>query len=311
MSIKTGVESLSNLIIQGVPRKLLVTKTSEILSTSGIDAEELINLFKVLPRDLTFPHINVFFDAEESLGTTDVSQLLVESDFVRCGNDEVPPVKLVVTALDRLPEGLHNEKVFKWRLAVCSAGGTTAVAKEVDVDTQVYKLVTSALNDPSFFLFEPVLDAVNSASSSLSRSDTKHLVELIRDVMVPGTGIQGLKTFLSKAGQNFLTSKNIHNVERKARIISLCPFLSGKKIVTLEEIRVALDLHSIDEAENYVVDAAIAKIIDCRVNHTESTVEVHSVASLQFTDVAWKKLAEQVDNTTKVVDAMLKEYQSA
>ena len=311
MSLKADIEAVAQNVLKGAPTKLLVPQVGSIVKAKGADPEDIVGLFKLLPRALSFPHIDDFFAAEAKVGSTDISSSLVESGFADCIADDADAatkaklLSVIATACGRIgADSPLAHDVFRWRLRLCAEA-----PKQADLDAHARAAIVYALNSNTIFLFEPIADAV--AKVAAASKETKALVEFVSTVMLEGSGMKGLNAFLGKAGKTFFADVGVHGIERKVRIVALCPLLSGKTTVTLGEVKTALELATEEDAEGIVIDAAVAKVVDCRVNHSTSTVEVRAVASLQFKEAAWKELLGRIESTEKFVSALLAEYKSA
>lgn len=306
MSLSEQLEQVTTLVLQGAPQKEL-TKAMTSLMKNELDADDLVAIFKVLPRTLTFPHIDRFLAAESNFSTAEVSTLLINGDFAGCEPLDTPAfAKVVSTVVDRLGSESHAAAapaVYRWRLTICRQS-----APGIDVDHHARAAIVYALNSPSMFAFEPLADIVSAASFKATAPETKLLIDFLVTVMLSGGGAAAFKAFEAKAGKTFLPDNGVKDGLRKARLTSLCASLQGSKVMTFAEVNKSLQLDAEAEVESYIIDAALAGIIDVKVNRNDHTVDVNSVTPLKFDAAAWKLLREQIVAAQDFADGLAGEY---
>jgi hypothetical protein len=306
MSLSEQLEALTNQVLQGESQAALKTSMTALMK-SEMDADDLVSIFKVLPRSLTFPHIDRFLDAESNFTAAEVSTLLINDDFVGCEPLDTPAfAKVASTVVNRLTGESHAASapaVYRWRLDICSKS-----AEGIDVDQHAQAAIVYALNSPSMYQFEPLADVVSSSSFKATTPKTKQLIEFLVSVMLEGTGATGVKAFEAKAGKQFLPEVGVTDALRKARITSLCTALLDKKSISFADVNKTLLLDNVEDVESYVIDAALAGIIDVKVNRNDRVVDVKSVTPLKFDAAAWKQLREQIVRAQKFADGMAQDY---
>jgi hypothetical protein len=268
-----------------------------------LDDEALVEVFKVLPRQLTMSHFESFRKAEQSRKSNDVSTLLVVTDFENCGDIEQLG-EIISYAVANVTDDVlapHAEAVFGWRLRLLKMA-----PKGITLDGPAKGALTFAINSPSFLIFEELHDAV--ASLKLADKTALALADFVDTVLLAGAGTAGYDAFVAKRGKTFFEEIGVTQALRKAQLLSLCRVLSGKQTMTLAEVAKGLGVGSAEEAEGLVVDAALANIIDVEVDRSQSVVSIKSVTPLRYDAAAMKELLAAIDNNIKFVDTISAAY---
>lgn len=305
---KATVNAISESLLAGAPDATLRPLIDELFS--GLtDKEDLLAIFKLFPRRLTYNQIKAMAAAETALKSQDISQLLIASDFdeyeeLRSSKPELFDflVDHVVTTIGS-GDALTLPKVQNWRTYLLKA------KSKVDLEKHAVALMTAALISPSQYIFEPIVDVVSNLT--LATPKAKSLFTLLKDVMIEATGLEGLAKFeKANAGAvEELGSATI--IKRKAQLLSLCKLLAGKREATFDDLKKALSVSTDEEVESAVIDATLAGIIDAAVSKEDRRVTVHSVESLKFDKEAWKALEGQLDRWIQIVERSLPSEKSA
>uniref|UniRef100_A0A7S1Q5G2 PCI domain-containing protein n=1 Tax=Neobodo designis TaxID=312471 RepID=A0A7S1Q5G2_NEODS len=267
-----------------------------------LDDEALVEVFKVLPRQLSMPHFDVFRKAEQARKTNEVSSLLLATDFENCG-----PVDtlgdIVAYAVANVSDDVlapHAQAVFGWRLRLLKLA-----PKGISLDAPAKGALIYAINAPSFLNFEELHDAVKSAK--VADKDALALAEFVDTVLLAGAGTAGHAAFVAKR-KGFFEGLGVTQALRKAQLLSLCAVMAGKQSMTLDELAKSLGVGSSEEAENLVVDAALANIIDVEVDRSQGNVSIKSVMPLRYDAPAMKQLLAAIDSNIKFVDGLTAAY---
>ena len=294
-----AVETLSQGILEGSPEAELQPLVDEIFSTA-LDQEDIISLYKHLPRSLTNSHIEAVIEAERKQQSTEVSNLLLLTDFeglepLRDAKSPALFLKVVNHVVHTLGD-LKSPAVQQWRLYLLNKKAVPGV----DLEGHAVGAMVAALATPSQFIFEPIVDSVSNVT--LKNDDSKKLLALLKDVMIEASGAQGLKKW-EATGKDLLQRHSIAEiVKRKATLLSLCRILKAGSTVSFDALRDGLGLANDEEVESAVVDAVLAQIIDAGVSKDRREVVVHSVEPLKFDKDAWKALSAQLANWAKLTE---------
>lgn len=302
------LEGITLAIVQGQPQAEL-QKSVDALLTGNLEADDLVTVFKVLPRELTTKHVAKFLAAEGQLGGTEVSSLLVSSNFAGCGDvTSAAVVKIVSTAVNRVPADPTNsiaQDAYRWHVEVCKHG---AGVKDVDVDSHARAALVYALNAPTFLSFEPLHDIVGASTFKTTTKETALLIEFVGAVLLDGKGAAGCLAFEGKAGKGFFEGVGVQGAMRKARLLSLCKLFDGKQTVPIAEVGKALQIDSDDEVEAYVIDASLANVVDVKLDRSKGVVEVGSVVPLRFDKQAFQQLKGHIEKYIAVIDGLKEQY---
>jgi hypothetical protein len=300
----SGLLEITTSWASGATAAELAPKVTALLKSLGDEA--LLEVFKVLPRQLTMPHIALFRAAEEKRSSNEVATLLVSTNFENCGPVE-GLAETISYAVSRVPDDAlapNAPSVFQWRQRLCAMAPKSAT---IDLDKHAQAAMVYALNAPAVLGFEDLYDAV--AAVKFTRKETQLLAEFIDTVLLAGTGASGVATFESKAGKDFFSGLGVKDAAlRKARLLSLCAILADQSSVTMDSVAKSLQLPSAEEAENHVVDAALANVIDVEVDRSSGVVSVKSVLPLRFDAKATEQLLKTIDENLAFVDVLIKDY---
>jgi hypothetical protein len=255
----SGLLEITTSWASGATATELAPKVTALLKS--LSDEALLEVFKVLPRQLTMPHIAAFRAAEEKRSSNEVATLLVSTNFENCGPVE-GLAETISYAVSRVPDDAlapNAPSVFQWRQRLCAMAPKSAT---IDLDKHAQAAMVYALNAPAVLGFEDLYDAV--AAVKFTRKETQLLAEFIDTVLLAGTGASGVAK--------------------------------------------SLQLPSAEEAENHVVDAALANIIDVEVDRSSGVVSVKSVLPLRFDAKATEQLLKTIDENLAFVDVLIKDY---
>lgn len=78
----------------------------------------------------------------------------------------------------------------------------------------------------------------------------------------------------------------------KMRTLSLCSRVPGP--VPLEELKEPLAARSIEDVENFVIDAVSTGIIDAKIDHSKSSVDISRVSYRCLDANTWKDMDERL-----------------
>lgn len=277
----------------------------QLLKQEGISAEDTVILFKALPRAAAVKHIDTFLAAEEELGSTEVSSLLVSSDFASCGSPTSPEfIRLCQAVLSRLPSDYHTpyaDKAHEWRSHVIRNAPK-------DVDVLVEKSLVYALNCPTVLLFEPLIDEIEGAKAKPTSSSSKLLASYVKETMVDGGGVETHNAFLKKHGADVFQKLSVDAPLHKARVISLCKAAAKTQKLSFDDVQKVMQVSTDGEVEAAIGEATLARLIDVRVNKSQRLIDVQAVVPLRFDKEAWQSLRAHVAKAIEFTNGLASNY---
>ena len=297
----SGLLEITSSWASGASAADLKPQVAALLKT--LDAEALVEVFKVLPRPLAMPHFAAFRKAEEATKSADVSTLLVSTGFENCG-----PVEglgeTIAYAVGCVPDDVlapHAAAVFQWRVRLCEMR-----PKGIDLNAPAHAAMVYALNAPAYLTFEQIFDSVDGIA--LASEPAKRLRSYIETVLLGGAGTAGHQDFVKAAPKDTFAGVQVDTLLRKAQMLSLCRLLSGKSQMSMKDVQAGLQVDSAETAEGLVVDATLANIIDVDLDRSAGVVAIKSVMPLRFDTAAMKALVAAIDDNIKFVDRLILDY---
>ena len=313
MSSIKQLEAITQGVVQGASTADLLPQAKALFGQ--LPSEGLIAVFNILPRSLTYPSIDSFFAAEQKQSGSpssvsaaaagaapspaEVSSALVASAFAGCEpRSDAKFWNTVSTAVTRTENDARlTAELHKWRLALCEA-------KHKDAEVHATKAATYVLSAQGYVNVEPLADAVKDVKFT-TQPDGKVLVELI-NAMLDGRGLAALPTALPT-----LTKLNIlDSATRKVRLVALSSYCMDKRQVSFDELKAHLGTKEDDLVENLAVDAAVAGIMDAKVNKSDRTVVVRCVVPLRFGKDAWVQVRTQAVELNTFLLGLSKQYRT-
>jgi hypothetical protein len=301
------VEAVMNAAISGKPLEVVTAAAKDLITSQVLTAPEFLAVFPIIPRPAAAPFLSSFIEAEGQLGRNDLSKDLIASDFQGLGPFDTPTfLQCCAAVVARTPASAAQ---FRWRVHVLKHAAIAAKAG-VDVAAVATAAVAYALRTPSFLFFAPLVDALRAADAVAKGANAAKLADALEACFVTATGAAALQSalpaFQAAAAPQPL---DVAALERRARMLKLCVALQGKSTTTFAEVAAALELGSdAKAAQNVVLDAATANLVDVRIESKTATVRVHSVAPLRFDGAAWTGLKKQFDDMIAFTDALAKQY---
>ena len=301
------LELISSELVAGKPSSEVQPLFDELMSLQ-LPPDDIVALFKVMPRSITNKHIERVIAAERECRQHEVSQQLLTTKFIGVEGcvDAAVFARVVQHVVDTLAnDAVYAADVFVHRLLLVSKSSKIAGIRAED---HLVAAIVYAINDPGYFFFEQLLDGMGT-SFQPTRPATKELLSFVKTVLVEGKGVSALDAFLQKSGKDFFDRIGATGVRRKTQLVSLCVILKGAQTVSYSQLKGPLGAASEEEVEQAVVDAALANIIDVRVDKKDKVVVVRSTCPLSFGSEGWKQLDAQLKKWKTMADELAAAYQ--